>query len=98
MKTEHISGFQDRKIEVSYEGDFDTEMLFVLIPGYDYNLDHPLFYYLRQFLKDKRLNHLSFHFNWSRQKELFSQPGEQVFKSLIAVGNDMVCIDHKGGN
>ena len=82
MQTEYITGFQNRKILVSDDCEFDNENLFVQFPGYAYNLSHPFFYYLNQFLYDTQLNQISFHFNWSEEKTLFRQPKEQVFKTL----------------
>ena len=98
MKRIEFIGYKNRRIFAEYQNKNESDDVFVFFPGMAYGRNHPLHYFLRNFLSENKIDSVFFDFEWSNATAIFKGTEEQAIQrvkeeivSAIALLKDIPC-------
>jgi hypothetical protein len=82
VKEIQFSGYAGRQITAQYQHQNKSEDLVVLFPGMGYGSNHPVYYFIRQFLTQCKIDYVFFEYNWSNAKTLFDSTETEALERV----------------
>jgi hypothetical protein len=98
VKRLEFSGYDGRRIVAEYQDRHSSSDVFIFFSGMAYGRNHPLHYFLKNFLSENGIDSVFFDFEWSNATAIFEGTEEQAIQRVkdellaaIALLKDIPC-------